>query len=362
MKAGIIGLPLCGKTTLFNVLTKRHVKTGGFGAGTEPNIGVVKVPDERIDILSRMFEPKKTTYATVEYVDVAGLTKGSVQGDGLGNQLLTHIRNVDMIIHVVRTFNNASVPLPDGGIQPERDIETIDFELILSDLAIIEKRIERLDVEIKKKGEKQKEAEQQLMLRLKAALEDETPLRQVTLSDDERTMLRGYQFLTQKPMLIVLNVGEDDIKETDKYHDLMARHDAKGIPMIALSAEIESEIEQLDDENDIRAFMEDSGIQELGLTRLIRSSYGLLGLISFFTVGKDEVRAWTIAKHTKAVNAAGVIHSDLERGFIRAEVIHYTELMKEGSLANAKQHGVLRVEGKEYIVQDGDIMHIRFNV
>jgi len=362
MKAGIIGLPLCGKTTLFNVLTKRNLQTGRYGAGSEPNMGMVKVPDERVDMLSKIFEPKKTTHASVEYVDVAGLTKGSGQDGGLGSQLLTHIRNVDVIIHVVRTFSSDNIPVPEGGIHALQDIEMINFELILADLGIVEKRIERLQVDIRKKGEKQKEPELHLMERLKENLENEVFIRDLDLTDNERKILRGYQFLTEKPMLIVLNIGEDEIQNTDKYQDISSKYDVQGMPVVMLSAEIESEIEQLEDEADVQAFMEDMGIEELGLTRLIRVSYSLLGLISFFTVGKDEVRAWTIPKDTKAVHAAGVIHSDLERGFIRAEVIQYDEFMNYGSLTNAKQHGAVRVEGKGYLVQDGDIINVRFNV
>lgn len=362
MKAGIIGLPLSGKTTLFNVLTKRNVQTGGYDSGSEPNIGTVKVPDVRVDTLSKMFGPKKTTYATVEYIDIAGLTKGSVHEGGLGSQLLAHIRNVDEIIHVVRTFTSETIPTPDGGIHPLRDIETINLELMLADLEIIEKRIERIQVDIRKKGEKEKEKELHLMERLKEQLENEVPLRDIELHENEEKLLRGYQFLTRKPMLVVLNIGEDEIGDTEKYHDLIAQNEAQGISTICLSAEIESEIEQLENEEDVQAFMEDMGIKELGLTKLIRASYELLGLISFFTVDKPEVRAWTIQKGTKAVNAAGVIHSDLERGFIRAEVVHYDDLMQYGSLANARQHGALHVEGKEYILRDGDIFHVRFNV
>jgi ribosome-binding ATPase len=362
MKAGIIGLPLCGKTTLFNVLTQRNVETGGYGAGAEPNLGTVKVPDARVDALSRIFEPKKTTYATVEYVDVAGIAKGSVQDGGLGSQLLAHIRTVDAIIHVVRTFTSATIPLPEGGLDPLRDIETINFELMLADLAIVEKRIERLEVDIQKKGDKTKQPELDLMNRLKESLENETAIRTLDLTEHERRMLRGYQFLTQKPMLIVLNIGEDEVGAPEKYQDVAAANEAQGMPTIALSAEIESEIEQLEDAEDVRAFMEDIGITELGLTRLIRVSYELLGLLSFFTVGKDEVRAWTIPKETRAVKAAGAIHSDLERGFIRAEVIGYDEFMRYKSLPEAKHHGAVRVEGKDYLVQDGDIINVRFNV
>jgi GTP-binding protein YchF len=362
MKAGIIGLPLCGKTTLFNVLTKRQVHTGGYGAGSEPNIGAVKVPDERVDRLSNIFKPKKTTHATVEYIDVAGLTKGSVQEGGLGSQLLAHIRNVDVIIHVVRTFTSERFPAPEGGINPLQDVETIDLELTLSDLGIAEKRIERLQLEINKKGDKSKEPELRLMERLQQHLENGGALRNLDLTEDERRLLRGYQFLTIKPMLIVLNIGEDEIRQPDKYHDIRSTYEAQGIPVVALSAEIESEIEQLEHEDDVRAFMDELGVEELGLTKLIHVSYRLLGLISFFTVSEDEVRAWTIPQDTKAVNAAGVIHSDLERGFIRAEVIAFEDFMKYGSLANAKQHGAVRIEGKDYLVQDGEIVHIRFNV
>ncbi len=362
MKAGIIGLPLCGKTTLFNVLTKRQVHTGGYGAGSEPNIGAVKVPDERVDRLSDIFKPPKTTYATVEYVDVAGLTKGSVQEGGLGSQLLAHIRNVDVIIHVVRTFTSERFPVSEGGINPLQDVETIDLELTLSDLEIAEKRIERLQLEINKKGDKSKEPELHLMERLQQHLENGGALRNLELTEDERRLLRGYQFLTIKPMLIVLNIGEDEIRQPDKYHDIRSTYEAQGIPVVALSAEIESEIEQLEHEGDVRAFMDELGVEELGLTKLIHVSYRLLGLISFFTVSEDEVRAWTIPQDTKAVNAAGVIHSDLERGFIRAEVIAFEDFMQYGSLANAKQHGVVRIEGKDYLVQDGEIVHIRFNV
>jgi GTP-binding protein YchF len=309
-----------------------------------------------------MFEPKKTTYAVVEYVDVAGLPKGSVQGGGLGGQLLSYIRNVDEIIHVVRTFIYENVPTPEGGIHPARDIETIHYELMLADLEIIEKRIDRLQLDIRKKGDKSQEKELHLMDRLKEELEHEVPIRLLDLTDNEKKLLRGYQFLTQKPLLIVLNVGEDEIEQTEKYQELIAHNQAQGILTVSLSAKIESEIEQLEDEEDIQTFMEDMGIKELGLTRLIRASYELLGLLSFFTVGKDEVRAWTIPQNTKALKAAGVIHSDLERGFIRAEITSYDDLLKYGSLANARHHGAVRVEGKEYIVQDGDILNVRFNV
>ncbi len=361
MRAGIIGLPQCGKTTLFNVVTKRKVQTG-YGGGSEPNIGVVKVPDARIDLLSKMYDPKKTTYATVEYVDVAGLSKGSVQDGGIGGQMLTHIRNVDALIQVVRTFDSESLSAPDGGIDPKRDLAALNLELIFADLLVVEKRIERLTVEIQKKGDKTKEGEMRVMERMKAHLEQEAPLRQLEFDEDEARLLRNYQFLTMKPMLVVLNIGEDELQDADKYRDIVEQNQRQGMPTVCLSAEIESEVGQLENEEDAKAFMADLGIQEPGLTKLIRISYELLGLMSFFTVGKDEVRAWTIPINTKAVHAAGTIHSDLERGFIRAEVISYDDMIKYETLANARQHGALRLEGKEYIVLDGDIINVRFNV
>lgn len=362
MKAGIIGLPLCGKTTLFNILTGRDVETGGYSSVSGPNVGIVKVPDVRIDYLSRVFQPKKTTYATVEYVDVAGVSQGSVRDGGTGSQVLAHVRTVDMILHVVRTFTSARVPVPEDGVNPLRDIETLDLELMLSDLAIVEKRLEKLRADIKKKGVKDGEQEIALMERLAAALEEERPLRQMTFTEDEARLLRGYQFLTAKPMLVVLNVGEEDLQAPEAYQEIVDHTAQQSVPTIILSAEIESEIAQLDDPDDVAAFMDDIGITELSLTRLIRQSYDLLGLLSFFTVGSDEVRAWTIPRGTKASQAAGVIHSDLERGFIRAEIIAYEDFLTYETLANARQHGALRVEGKDYVMQDGDIMNVRFNV
>ncbi len=363
MKLGIIGLPNSGKTTLFNVLTGRHVQTGTFTpADAEPNIGIVKVPDERLDKLAEMFRPKKVTPATVEYIDIAGLRReGGVKGE-LGKELLFHIRNVDALIHVVRTFRNDKVPPAGGDINPERDISTVNLELTLSDLDIVEKRMERVEINIKKKGEKEGIAELQLLTKLKQNLEAGIPIRQLELSEDEKKLIKGFQFLTAKPMLIVLNIGEEELKFPERYRDLKEKYQSLGIPVIELCAEIESQISQLGDKETEKAFMEDLGIKESGLTRLIRVSYELLGLISFLTAGKEEVRAWTIRKGTKAQQAAGVIHSDMEKGFIRAEVVSYEDLIKSGSLAAARNKGLLRLEGKDYIVQDGDVIEIRFNV
>jgi len=370
MKLGIIGLPKSGKTTLFNVLTGRHVQTGTFTpAGAEPNIGIVKVPDERLDKLAEMFKPKKVTPATVEYVDIAGLVPKEGEKGALGKELLLHIRNADALIHVVRTFKNENVPPAGGEIHPEQDLATVNLELVLSDLDIVEKRMERLELSIKKKGEKEGAAELQLLAKLKQNLETGIPIRQLDLSEDERKLIRGFQFLTAKPMLIVLNIGEEELVGTQaraslpgRYLDLKEKNLSLGMPTVELCAEIESQIAQLGDPETEKAFMADLGIEESGLTRLIRISYELLGLISFFTAGKEEVRAWTLQKGAKAPQAAGVIHSDLERGFIRAEVVHYEDLIKWGSMAAVRNRGLLRLEGKDYVVQDGDVILIRFNI
>lgn len=371
MKLGIIGLPQSGKTTLFNVLTGRQVQTGTFtSTSAEPNIGVVKVPDDRLDRLAEMFEPKKVTPATVEYIDIAGLVKEERTRGELGKELLLHIRNADALIQVIRTFKNDKIPPVAGEINPERDLSMIKLELALSDLDIVEKRIERLELAMKKKGDKENVAEFQLLIKLKQHLETGTPIRQLDLSEEERKLIKGFQFLTAKPMLVVLNIGEEELVRahsraplpSDRYSDLKEKNLNLGLPTVELCAEMESQIAQLRDKEIEKAFMADLGIEESGLTRLIRISYELLGLISFFTANKEEVRAWTIQKGTKAPQAAGVIHSDLERGFIRAEVVHYDDLIKCGSMANVRNKGLLRLEGKDYVVQDGDIMLVRFNI
>lgn len=363
MKLGIIGLPKSGKTTLFNVLTRRHVQTGTFtSASAEPNIGIVKIPDERLDRLAEMFEPKKVTPATVEYVDIAGLTRSEGERGELGKELLLHIRNADALIHVVRTFKNDNVPPVSGEINPEQDLSTVNLELALSDLDMVEKRMERLELSMKKKGEKEGATELQLLARLKQNLEMGIPIRQLDLSTEEKKLIRGFQFLTAKPMLVVLNIDEEELKRSGHFLNLKEKNLSMGLPTVELCAEIESQIAQLEDKETEKAFMTDLGIEESGLTRLIRISYELLGLISFFTASKEEARAWTIQKGTKAPQAAGTIHSDMERGFIRAEVVHYNDLVKCGSMAEARSKGLLRLEGKEYIVQDGDVMLIRFNI
>ncbi len=357
MELGITGLPLTGKTTLFNALTGESVETGGWSQSADPHLAVVKVPDDRVTKLSAMYEPKKTTYATVQYADVAGLARGS----GSRAQHLSALRTVDALIHVVRAFENEAVPIPDGGIDPERDIADFDLELVLADLEVIERRIDRLRREVQA-GRKEGEAELHVLQRCNEALSDEKPLRTVEFSPDERRLIRGYQFLTLKPIIIVVNIDDHRLSERDSIAESLERfRQARDTELVVLCAEIEMEISQLDAE-DQRPFLDDLGIDEPALSRLIRVSYGLLDVISFFTVGKDEVRAWTIRRGSAAPEAAGTIHSDLERGFIRAEVVTYDDLMRTGSHAAARDAGVLRLEGKSYIVQDGDILNIRFNV
>lgn len=357
MELGITGLPLTGKTTLFNALTGESVETGGWSQSADPHLAVVKVPDDRVTRLSEMYEPKKTTYATVQYADVAGLARGS----GSRAQHLSALRTVDALIHVVRAFENEAVPIPDGGIDSARDIEDFDLELILADLEVIERRIDRLRREVQA-GRKEGEAELHVLQRCNEALSEGKPLRTVEFSQDEQRLIRGYQFLTLKPIIIVVNVDDHQLSERNTIEQSLERFaQQRDTELVVLCAEIEMEISQLEAE-DQRPFLDDLGIDEPALSRLIRVSYGLLDVISFFTVGKDEVRAWTIRRGSVASDAAGAIHSDLERGFIRAEVVTYDDLMRTGSHAAARDVGVLRLEGKSYIVQDGNVLNIRFNV
>lgn len=364
LSLGIIGFPKTGKTTVFNTLTRGHAETSAYGAASTPNIATVKVPDKRLDVLTEMFNPKKTTPATVEYIDVAGMNKGAGAAGALPG--LNEIQKVQALVHVVRAFDDPNIPHPEGSINPVRDIQTMELELAFSDLAIIEKRLVRLEDSIKKtRGPEREayEAEKEIMLRLNEALAAEIPIRDLDLSEEELKIIRGYQFLTLKPLLTILNLGEERAEQADKLLEearaAIGKHKSTAIE--ALRGKIEMEISQLD-EADAQEFMADLGIKESGLTKIIHVSYDLLGLISFLTAGEDEVRAWTIKKGTPAVQAAGEIHSDIERGFIRAEIVHYDDLMRVGSIAEAKKHGVYRSEGKTYIMQDGDIVNFLFNV
>lgn len=363
----IVGLPKSGKTTVFNALTRADAKTSAYSTGVEdePNLATVKVPDERLDRLTAMFKPKRTVPADVQYVDVAGLAKG-VSEKGIGGALLGHLQQANALVHVVRAFADANVPHPEETVDPLRDIETLQLEFQFNDLGQIEKRLVRLASQIPKfRGaeREQYEREQVILTRLKGELEAGTPLREVALDPDDERMLRGFGFLTGKPLLILLNVGEDQMG--DPARALVAQAEEKfgrpGIMVDAIAGRIEMEIGQLDPE-DAQVFMAEMGITESGLDRIIRRSFSLLGLIAFFTVGPDECRAWTIAKRTAAQQAAGEIHSDIARGFIRAEVVGYDALIAAGSMAEAKKAGVHRLEGKQYIVQDGDIIEFLFNV
>lgn len=360
MKIAIIGLANSGKTTVFNALTRGNAETAAYSSGQlEPNLAMVKVPDARLEALAQMFKPKKTTYADVQYVDVAGISGGGRQGGGLPPALLNYIGSADALLHVVRAFDDAGVPHPEGSVNLARDIQSVDLELAFSDLAIIEKRLNRLNAEIPKMPPKDKElriAERDLLARLQAALEAETPIRSVALGEEEARLIRGYQFLTAKPLLLVVNIGETQLAAPPAVD-----YPHAGSAVVPLAGKIEAELAQLDDA-DAQTFMDDLGISKPARDLVIQKSYDLLGLISFLTAGPDEVRAWTIRRSTPAVEAAGTIHSDIQRGFIRAEIVAYDDLMRAGDMAAAKKQGTVRMEGKTYIVQDGDICHFLFNV
>lgn len=366
-KLVIIGLPQSGKSTVFNALTQADVETGGYSATDEPNLATVKVPDERLDRLTEMFNPQRKVPADVQYLDVAGIAKGMAE-KGMSGQLLGHLAQADALVHVVRAFENDDIPHPEGSVDPERDIETLNLELAFSDLAIIEKRLQRIEQQIPKlKGAEREtyEREQRVLQQLKKALEVDTPLREVVpgLDPEDEKLLRGFGLLTAKPLLILLNLGDEQLgEEGDRLIVAMRERFAReGVQVDGLAGKIEMEISQLDDE-DAAAFMEDLGIAESSRDRVIRVSFDLLGLIPFFTVGPDECRAWTIKRGTQAVDAAGEIHSDIQRGFIRAEVVSYDDLIAAGSMAETKRLGTFRREGKTYEVQDGDIINFLFNV
>lgn len=361
MKIVILGLPNSGKTTVFNALTRGTAETTAYMSGQlEPNTSIVKVPDQRLIELAKMFNPKKVTPANVQYVDVGGMSGGSArQESGLPPALLNYLSGADALLHVVRAFEDDNVAHPSGSVDPTRDIAEVDLELIFSDLAIIERRLTRLEAEIGKMPTKEREiriVERDVLTRLQEALQSEIPVRDVDISDEEERLLRGYQFLSAKPTLIVLNIGESDVQNPPQ---IKLSHQHSNV--VSLCGQVEAELAQLDD-TDAQVFMDDLNIQEPARDRVIALSYNLLGLISFLTVGPDEVRAWTIIRNTPAVEAAGAIHSDIQRGFIRAEVVPYGELIQAGSMNEAKKVGVVRMEGKQYTVQDGDICHFLFNV
>ncbi|MCD8156498.1 MAG: redox-regulated ATPase YchF [Clostridiales bacterium] len=366
MKLGIVGLPNVGKSTLFNSLTKAGAESANYPFCTiDPNVGIVAVPDVRIRLLGEMYHSKKVTPAVIEFVDIAGLVKGASKGEGLGNQFLANIREVDAIVHVVRCFEDPNVIHVDGSVNPVRDIETINFELIFSDLEILERRLAKVGRTARM--DKKAAREEDLLKRIKAHLEDGKPAKSFEIgeNEDDQEWFSSYNLLTAKPVIYAANVSEDDLADDGASNDgvraVREMAAAEGSEVFALCASIEAEMAELEDE-EREMFLEELGIAQSGLEKLIAASYSLLGLMSFLTAGEDESRAWTIKKGTKAPQAAGKIHTDFERGFIRAEVVNYRDLLDCGSLAAAREKGLVRLEGKEYIVQDGDVILFRFNV
>ena len=363
MKLGVVGLPNVGKSTLFNAITGAGAQAANYPFCTiEPNTGMVPVPDERLNVLAEMYHPKKVTPAVIEFVDIAGLVKGASRGEGLGNKFLSHIREVDAIVHVVRCFEDDNIIHVDGSVDPVRDMETINLELIFADMETVTRRMDKAQKMIKT-GEKKYALEAALAERLLHHLESGLPARVFEANDDERAQIRGWFLLTDKPVIYAANIGEDAIGDPDdpRVHEVEEAAAREGAEVLVISAQIEEEIAAMDGEEKAE-FLKDLGIGESGLDRLVKACYRLLGLISFLTAGEDECRAWTIVKGTRAPQAAGKIHTDFERGFIRAEIVPFETLKALGSLNACKEKGLVRSEGKEYVMQDGDVTLFRFNV
>ena len=364
LKAGIVGLPNVGKSTLFNAITKQNILAANYPFATiEPNVGTVIVPDARVDYLTSLYNPKRSIPTTFEFTDIAGLVKGASSGEGLGNKFLSHIREVDAIVEVVRCFIDPNITHVTGKVDPVSDIEIINIELVLADLEVVNNRIGKVEKKAEATKDKLLMAEVEVLNKCKNNLEANIPLRRISFSEDELKLLKNFNFLTIKPIIYVANVSEDDIAVGDNEYSLAVKNyaEAEGSGVIVMCTKLEADLAGLEDEERIE-FLESVGIKNSGLDKLIFASYNLLGLKTFFTVGTDEVRAWTFRSGSKAPECAGIIHSDFERGFIRAEVMSYDDLVEYGTELKVKEAGKLRIEGKDYVMQDGDICYFRFNV
>lgn len=363
LKAGIVGLPNVGKSTLFNAITKKNILAANYPFATiDPNVGIVMVPDERIENLKNMYNPERTIFTSFEFTDIAGLVKGASNGEGLGNKFLSHIREVDAICHVVRCFENENIIHVENGIDPIRDIEIINVELAISDLEIINSRIGKISKKAQTNRDKEALIELETLNKAKTTLEEGIPLRLIQFSKDERQLLKNFSLITLKPVIYLANVSEEDLTSTNKYVDLVSEYGKKeGAQTIKICAKLESELSELDGEEK-KEMLNVIGIEESSLDKLIKTTYEILGLATYFTVGSDEVRAWTFKRGMNAKECAGIIHTDFEKGFIKAEVISYKDLIECGSELRVREMGRARLEGKDYLMQDGDICHFRFNV